>query len=102
MTDSAETASLFTRGRDSVRLVRRGRPEGPIRLFVLGPGSSSSVHDCLDAIDCVTYQSRIEGALVGEGYQLASFSAADRRSGGERRRNGRGHDRRREFSVVTG
>ena len=101
MDGAAETASLFTRGRDSVRLVRRGRPGGPIRLFVLGPGPTSSVYDCLDAIDCVNYQSRIESALVGEGYQLASFSEANRRSGSERRNSGRGHDHRRDLHLVT-
>ena len=101
MSGSAETASLFTRGRESVRLVRRGRPGGPIRLFVLGPGGSCSVYECLDTIDCVNYQSRIESALVGEGYQLASFTEANRRSGAERRSNGRGHDRRRDLQLVN-
>ena len=101
MTGSAETASLFTRGPQSVRLVRVGRTNGPVRLLVLGPGTSSSVYEAPDAIDCVAYQSQIESALVGEGYQLASFSAANRRSGLERRQNARGNDRRRDLHLAS-
>jgi hypothetical protein len=100
MIGSAETASLFTRGPQSVRLVRLGRPEGPVRLMVLGPGTSSSIYESPDAIDCVNYQSQIESALVGEGYQLASFASAERRAGRERRQNSRGNDRRRELQLA--
>lgn len=102
MIGASETASLFTRGPQSVRLVRLGRPEGPVRLLVLGPGTSSSVYESPDAIDCVNYQSQIESALVGEGYQLASFMSAERRSGGDRRRNSRDArgDRRRELQLA--
>ena len=100
MTRRTETASLFTRGPQSVRLVRLGTPAGPVRLLVLGPGADSSVHESADAIDCVTYQSQIERALVSEGYQLASFVTGDRRSGTERRHNSRGNDRRRELQLA--
>ena len=97
----AETASLFIRGPQSVRLVRLGPPAGPVRLLVFGPGSTSSVYESPDAIDCVSYQSQIEGALVGEGYQLASFSSAERRSGAERRTSSRGNDRRRVLQFIN-
>ena len=99
---ASESASLFTRGLQSVRLIRRGTTDGRVRLVVLGPGTSSSVHESADAIDCVAYQSQIESALVGDGYQLASFVAADRRSGPERRSNTRGLDRRRDLRLVVG
>jgi hypothetical protein len=102
MLGAAETASLFTRGPQSVRLVRLGRPDGPVRLMVLGPGASSSIYESPDAIDCVNYQSQIESALVGECYQLASFVSAERRSGRERRQNARGSDRRRQLRLVHG
>jgi hypothetical protein len=102
MIGSIESASLFTRGLQSVRLVRLGRLEGPVRLLVLGPGPSSSVYESPDAIECGNYQSQIESALVGEGYQLAGFAAAERRSGADRRRNSRDvrGDRRREVQMA--
>ena len=59
------------------------------------------MYESPDAIDCVSYQSQIESALVGEGYQLASFSAANRRSGMERRQGSRGNDRRRDLQLVA-
>ena len=101
MLGATETASLFTRGPQSVRLVRVGRPAGPVRLLVLGPGTSSSVYESPDAIDCVSYQSQIESALVGEGYQLASFASAERRAGRERRQSARSGDRRRDLRLVV-
>ena len=99
MIGTVETASLFVRGPQSVRLVRIGRGQGPVCLLVLGPGSESSAYESPDIIECVNYQSQIERALVVEGYQLASVSSADRRSGVDRRGNARGFDRRRELTL---
>ena len=101
MIGTVETASLFVRGAQSVRLVRIGRAQGPVCLIVLGPGAESTAYESPDIIECVNYQSQIERALVVEGYQLASVSSADRRSGGERRTNTRGFDRRRELQLTS-
>jgi hypothetical protein len=100
MIGSVESASLFVRGSQSVRLVRIGARRGPVCLLVLGPGSeSSSAYESPDIIECVNYQSQIERALVVEGYQLASVASADRRSGADRRGSMRGFDRRRELPL---
>lgn len=95
------TAWLFTRGSQSVRIVRVGRQNGSQRLLVNGPGSEASVHDSDDSIDCVRYQADIERRLVVQGFQLASFVSADRRGGRDRRGTLRGPDRRRHLERVV-
>jgi hypothetical protein len=97
-----QTAWLFTRGAQSVRIVRITRPDGAQQLLVSGPGSESSVHEAEDPIFCVRYQADLERRLVAEGYQLASFLSAERRSGIDRRGAPRAGamDRRRQFQRV--
>jgi hypothetical protein len=96
-----QTAWLFTRGSQSVRIVRITRPNGAQQLLVSGPGSESSVHEAEDPIFCVRFQADLERRLVAEGYQLASFMSAERRSGLDRRGTPRGGaDRRRPFQRV--
>lgn len=97
-----QTARLFTRGSQSVRIVRITRPNGAQQLLVSGPGAESSVHEAEDPIFCVRYQADLERRLVSEGYQLASFMSAERRSGVDRRSTdrGSGSDRRRQLQRV--
>jgi hypothetical protein len=89
-----ETASLFTRGSESVRLVRITRADGPSRLLVHGPGVTRETHIHDNAIQCLWFQAGIERALLAEGYQLVRNGTAERRSGRERRAATRGSDRR--------
>jgi hypothetical protein len=95
-----QTAWLFTRGSQSVRIVRITRPNGAQQLLVSGPGAESAVHEAEDPIFCVRYQADLERRLVAEGYQLASFVSAERRSGTDRRGAARGSDRRRQLQRV--
>lgn len=101
MIGTAETAWLFTRGPQSVRIVRLGQPDGPVRLLVLGPGPGYTSYDSPDATDCVTYQSQVERTLVAEGYQLERLAAAERRAGFERRQHSRSNDRRRTLELAV-
>jgi hypothetical protein len=94
-----QTAWLFTRGSQSVRIIRVGRL-GSQRLLVNGPGSEATVHETEDSIDCARYQADIERRLVVQGYHLASFISAERRAGRDRRGALRGPDRRHLERVV--
>jgi hypothetical protein len=94
------TAWLFTRGSQSVRIIRVTRPDGPVRLLINGPGPESRAHDA-DAFDCTRYQSELERRLVAQGYQLTRFTSGERRTGGDRRTTGRGLDRRRLLERVV-
>ena len=88
-----QTAWLFTRGSQSVRIIRVARQNGPVRMLVQGPGTERSVHEA-DALECVRFQSEVERRLVAQGFQLASFTSAERRTGSDRRGAARGSDRR--------
>ena len=96
-----QTAWLFTRGSQSVRIVRVTQPNGAQQLLVNGPGTESAVHQADDPIFCVRYQADLERRLVAEGYQLASFLSAERRTGRDRRGLMRGGDRRRHLERVV-
>ena len=89
-----ETASLFIRGAESVRLVRITRADGPSRLLIHGPGPAREIHVHDNAILCLWFQAGIERGLLAEGYQLVRNNSAERRSGFERRASTRGTDRR--------
>lgn len=93
------TASLFTRGDQSVRIVRVTRANEPTRLIVQGPDSESYVHT-VDSFDGVQYEADIERHLVRQGYRLSSFVSGDRRSGSDRRSNPRSVDRRTHLERV--
>ena len=83
---------LFTRGSQSVRLVREEDAKG-CRLVLYGPGTRIVTHTFADVTECMKRQADIEQTLLGEGYQFAQSS--DRR--GE---HGTwcGHDRRADSS----
>ena len=95
-----QTAWLFTRGSQSVRIIRVAQPGGAVRLLVNGPGSEALVQDMHDALECARHQSEIERRLVAQGFQLAHFVSADRRRGLDRRGVARGPDRRTHLERV--
>lgn len=72
-------AWLFTRGSDSVRLVREEDSKG-CRLLLYGPGIEVVTHVFSDVTECMKRQAEIEQNLLAEGYQFARPSS-DRRRG---------------------
>ena len=95
-----QTAWLFTRGSQSVRIIRIAQSAGAVRLLVNGPGTESRAQDMHDVLECARHQSEIERRLVAQGYQLAHFASADRRTGRDRRGAARGTDRRTHLERV--
>ena len=79
MLASVETAWLFTRGSESVRIVRAASGEGVTHLLVQGPGESTDSREFSDVVACMNYQADLERRLVAEGYMLERFTS-DRRS----------------------
>ena len=94
MIASVETAWLFTRGAESVRIIRAVSPDGELRLIVNGPGDASEVHVFDDVLACVSHQSDLERRLVAQGYSLERFTT-ERRSGAADRRGRTRSERRR-------
>jgi hypothetical protein len=86
---SVETAWLFTRGTQSVRIVRAAG-SGVVHLLVQGPGEATDSREFADVLACMTYQADLERQLVSEGYALERFTSdrrsADGRPARERRR----------------
>lgn len=95
-----QSASLFTRGDESVRIVRVRQPTGTHSLLVNGPGADSTEHYLEDASECARYESELERRLVTRGFRLALFTSGDRRLGTDRRKMARGSDRRRYLERV--
>jgi hypothetical protein len=78
MTGISESGWLYTRGPQSVRLVREENSKG-CRLFLYGPGTEVATHEFADVTECMKRQAEIERSLLTSGYQLAQ-PASDRRS----------------------
>src|SRR5258705_13750686 len=78
MTAIREAEWLFTRGSQSVRLVREENSKG-CRLFLYGPRTEVATHEFTDVTECMKRQAEIEQNLLAEGYQVAQ-SPSDRRS----------------------
>ena len=95
------TAWLFTRGSESVRIIRVGQADGIQRLLVNGPGTECTSTFIDDAMECVRHQSEIERRLVTKGFRLEHFATGDRRLGNDRRHAERGNDRRRLLERVV-
>jgi hypothetical protein len=89
MTGISESGWLYTRGPQSVRLVREENSKGCVRLFVHGPRTEVVTHEFTDVTECMKRQAEIELNLLAAGYQLAQPSS-DRRSDREAR-NGPDH-----------
>jgi hypothetical protein len=69
---------LFTRGTQSVRLVREEDSAG-CKLFLYGPDTEVVTCEFADVTACMKRQAEIEQTLLAEGYQLAQPSS-DRRT----------------------
>jgi hypothetical protein len=78
-----ETAWLYTRGPQSVRLAREEIPNG-CRLLVYGPEADVVAYDFPDVMECIKRQAEIEFGLVAAGYQLAQQSSERRGQDGVR------------------
>ena len=78
MTGIPEGGWLFTRGSESIRLVREENSKG-CRLSLYGPGTEVATHEFADLTECMKRQAEIEQSLLAAGYQLAQPSS-DRRS----------------------
>ena len=78
MTEFPESHWLFTRGAQSVRLVRdEDAPRW--RLSVFGPGTEILIREFANVTECMDRQAEIEQSLMAEGYQVAG-APSDRRS----------------------
>jgi hypothetical protein len=93
-------AWLFTRGADSVRIIRTSDVSGAIRLVVRGSGYGDRSYEVADLLDCTILQSDVERELVADGFILDHFGS-DRRRLPDRRSRSRGPDRRRGLRAVT-
>ena len=87
-----QAARLFTRGGQSVRLVRESESDGPVRLLVYGPATAGNEYEFSDVAECEMQEAVIERQLLGEGYELNSTAWERRRD----RAAWSGPDRRRE------
>jgi hypothetical protein len=74
-----ETAWLFIKGPESVRIVRAATPRGEVHLHIHGPGTTRESHTFRDVMDCMQFQADYERRLVANGFTLERFTN-DRRS----------------------
>jgi hypothetical protein len=79
---TVETAWLFTRGPQSIRIVRAAARSGIVHLLVQGPGEASDTREFTDVLSCMNYQSDLERRLVADGYTLERFRSDRRANGG--------------------
>lgn len=86
---------LFTRGPESVRIIRASTRTG-MRLIIHGPLDASHDFSFDSVAACMEHQADLERRLVAQGFQLEQF-VPERRSGSDRRGAPRGPDRRRSF-----
>ena len=86
MSHSSRDDELFTRGPQTVRMVREFGSSGSCRLLVYGPGTEIVIYDFSDVADCMKRQAEIEYRLIGGGYDR------DRRSS----------NRRYEYGIWSG
>ena len=85
MLAAVETAWLFVRGVQSVRIIRAATLRGDVHLHIKGPGTEQESHTFHDVIDCMHFQADFERRLVGRGFALERFTS-DRRSAARRER----------------
>ena len=76
-----ESRWLFTRGSQSIRLVRSEHSMG-CRLLLDGPGLERVIYDFGDLTECMKRQAEIEERLFAAAYQMAQESSDRRREDG--------------------
>jgi hypothetical protein len=94
MLGAVESAWLFTRTGESVRVLRVVGVDRVMQLVVQGPGPVHERYAVGDEAEAATIQAEVERRLVSEGFSLYRFTS-DRRTGQDRRGAKRGSDRRR-------
>jgi hypothetical protein len=85
---AVETAWLFTKGAQSVRIVRAATLAGEVHLHIHGPGATRESHTFHDVIECMQFQADYERRIVAQGFALERFTG-DRRSVERRENSGR-------------
>jgi hypothetical protein len=78
MADSRALSWLYTRGAQSVRLVREEHLNG-CHLVVHGPGPEIVTHEFFNLAECMPRQADIEATLQATGFQLDTTSSDRRR-----------------------
>jgi hypothetical protein len=78
MAQIPESVWLYTRGSQSVRLVRQESANG-CGLFLYGPGTDVVTYEFANVAECMKRQAELEQGLLAAGYRLAQISP-DRRS----------------------
>jgi hypothetical protein len=78
VTHRPQTAWLFTRGRESVRLEVRHSADS-VELVVCGPGVKCETYSFADTLALLVQQAEIERRLVGLGFYLEQFITERRR-----------------------
>ena len=86
-----ETSWLFIRQNETVRIFRPGPTW--LQLAIAGPQGARRVLRFGDEEELRSFQARHEQQLIEDGWRLSGMNV-DRRSGTDRRRVGRGVDRR--------
>jgi hypothetical protein len=82
---AVETAWLFTKGPQSIRIVRAATLSGDVHLHIDGPGPARESHTFHDVMECMQYQADYERRIVSQGFTLERFTS-DRRSAQRRER----------------
>ena len=72
-----ESAWLFRRGAQSVRIVRVGHRDSRLTLLVLGPDGSRISHQFDDALSCAMQQCEIERQLASRDFCLTGVGFAN-------------------------
>jgi hypothetical protein len=65
-----ESAWIFRRGRQSVRIVRIGHRDSSLSLLVDGPGAARVRHEFDDQMACAIHQCEIERELAARDFYL--------------------------------
>ena len=76
---AAETAWLFVRAGDSVRITRSALPDGGYRLLVEGPRDAEEILHFSDLVLCVEKQMDLEYTLLVRGFHLERLTPDRRR-----------------------
>lgn len=84
MVVSVETAWLFTRAGESIRIIRATGRDGVIHLLVQGPGAAADAREFTDVLTCMNYQADLERRLVADGFSLERFTSDRRKQRGPR------------------
>ena len=96
MTEISRDGWLYTRGSQSIRLVREQHSKGCL-LSLHGPGTELVTHELTDVTECMKRQAEIERRLLAARYRLAQPSSNRRSEEGL----WCGPDQRRAATLMT-